>query len=157
MLTEELDRLNQMRNDGTLSESEFVKAKQTVLSGGSVGSGPGQICGMGQNTWIMLMHLSQLLTFAGGIGIAAPIVMWALGKDESREANRHGLMIINWFISALIYSVIGGILCFVVIGIPILVVLAVISVVFPIVGGIKAGNGEYWRYPLTIEFFSVDD
>ena len=155
MLTEELERLNQMRMDGTLSEEEFYQAKQAVLHGD--GGATGEICGLKENTWIVLMHLSQLLNFAAGIGIIAPIVMWVVGRDESRLSNRHGLMIINWFISALIYSVISGILCFVLIGIPMLVIIAIATWVFPIIGAIKASNGEFWRYPLTIEFLKMDD
>jgi len=30
--------------------------------------------------------------------------------------------------------------------------LGVIGVVFPIIGGIKANNGQLWKYPLSIPF-----
>ena len=53
------------------------------------------------------MHASQLLTWTG-VGIVAPIVMWLLSKDESRDANRHGLVIVNWMLSSLVYLVISG-------------------------------------------------
>jgi uncharacterized protein len=33
-----------------------------------------------------------------------------------------------------------------------LMVLAVLAIVFPIIGGIKANNGEFWDYPITIRF-----
>jgi hypothetical protein len=33
------------------------------------------------------------------------------------------------------------------------IALVVCAIVFPIVGGIKANNGEVWRYPLSIAFF----
>lgn len=154
MIAEELERLNTLRRNGVLSDHEFEQAKQAVLTGRGDAATGGRVCGVVENTFLMLMHLSQLLTFAGGLGIAIPIIMWALGKDESRAANRHGLMIINWFLSALIYSIIGGLLCFVLIGIPVLIVLAIISLVFPIIGAVRANNGEFWRYPLTIEFFT---
>jgi hypothetical protein len=29
-------------------------------------------------------------------------------------------------------------------------VLGILAVVFPIIGGIKANNGELWHYPMTI-------
>jgi uncharacterized Tic20 family protein len=41
-----------------------------------------------------------------------------------------------------------------IIGIPLLVAVAVLSIVFPIVAAIKASNGEVWKYPLTIRFFN---
>ena len=40
-------------------------------------------------------------------------------------------------------------LTFVVIGVPLLIVLAVAGIVFPIVGAIKANSGEFWEYPCT--------
>lgn len=104
----------------------------------------------------MLMHLSQLLIFAGGIGIAAPVVMWAVSKDDSRAANRHGLVILNWYISALIYGLVAGALCFIVIGIFIVPVLAALTVIFPIIGAMKCNEGTLWKYPLSIQFFDPD-
>lgn len=153
MISDELERLQRMRNEGSLSEEEFQQAKQRLLASESGNNPGGLIHGMNPNTWNMLMHLSQLLVAVGGIGIAAPIVMWALSKDQSADANRHGLVIINWLISSLIYSFVGAILMMVLIGIPLLLALFVASIVFPIIGGMKANNGEVWRYPLSIDFF----
>ncbi|MGA2060305.1 MAG: DUF4870 domain-containing protein [Thermoguttaceae bacterium] len=31
--------------------------------------------------------------------------------------------------------------------------LTALCIIFPIVGGIKAKNGELWKYPLSIQFF----
>lgn len=154
MISDELDRLQRLRNEGTLTEEEFQQAKQKLLSGNEPGgNASGQIYGMNPNTWNMLMHLSQLLAFLGGIGIAAPIIMWAISKDQNSEANKHGLVIINWLISSLIYVFVGSILLLVIIGIPLLIAVGICSIVFPIIGAMKANTGEVWRYPLSIDFF----
>lgn len=165
MIAEELERLQNLRDSGTLTEAEFQQAKLQILDGGW--SGPagfgrgagvsGRICGVMPNTWYMLMHLSQLLTLAGGLGIVIPLVMWAVSKDDHPAANRHGLAIINWIISQLIYALVGGALCFIVIGFPIVIALAIATVAFPIVGAIKANSGRLWHYPLTITFFDGAD
>ena len=42
---------------------------------------------------------------------------------------------------------------FVFIGIPLLVILFSLSIIFPIVGGTKASNGEAWNYPLSRKSF----
>jgi uncharacterized Tic20 family protein len=63
----------------------------------------------------------------------------------------HGKNAVNWMISELIYAVVGFILVFVIIGGPLLIVLGVLGVVFPIIAAIKANNGEVWQYPLTIQ------
>jgi uncharacterized protein len=103
--------------------------------------------------WALFLHLSLLagfiITFAGFI---APVVIWQLKKNEFPGIDVHGKIVVNWLISALIYGAIGAILTIVIIGIPILIALGIITIIFPIVGGIKANNGEIWRYPLTINF-----
>ena len=167
MLTDELERLQKLRDAGTLSEEEFQLAKQRLLQApetniftanglDSSTFQPGRIHGLEEKTWCMLMHLSQLLIFAGGIGVAAPIVMWAVSKDDSRAANRHGMVILNWYISCLIYGVVSGLLCFIVIGIPMALALAALTVIFPIIGAMKSNDGTLWNYPLSIRFFDSD-
>jgi uncharacterized Tic20 family protein len=167
VLSDELERLQKLRDAGTLSEAEFHLAKQRMLQSQQTDpfaspqhnaeiSQSGRIHGLEEQTWCMLMHLSQLLIFAGGIGVAAPIVMWAISKDDSREANRHGLVILNWYVSAMIYGLVSGLLCFVVIGIPMAIVLAGLTVIFPIIGAVKSNQGTLWKYPLSIQFFDPD-
>ena len=101
----------------------------------------------------MFLHLSQLLNAVlPPAGIVVPIVLWQIKKDEMPALDAHGKMVVNWLISSLIYFVVSLILTIVLIGILGLIALAVMSVVFPIIGGIKANNGAFWEYPLTIKF-----
>jgi uncharacterized Tic20 family protein len=44
------------------------------------------------------------------------------------------------------------VLCFVLIGFPLLFAVLILSIVFPIIGAVKAANGELWPYPLSIAF-----
>ncbi len=98
----------------------------------------------------MIMHLLQ---FIGIPGLIAAIILWQQ-KKENAFIDEHGKMIVNWFISHLIYSIICVILCFVLIGIPLLLALVICIIVFPIIGAVKANNGENWKYPMTIKFIS---
>ena len=82
---------------------------------------------------------------------AAPVVIWQLKKAEMPDVDDHGKVVVNWMLSELIYLVVAGILV-VLIGIPLLIAVVVTGIVFPIVGGIKASEGELWRYPLSIPF-----
>jgi uncharacterized Tic20 family protein len=41
---------------------------------------------------------------------------------------------------------------FVLIGFLLMLGWTVIAIVFPIIGAVKANNGELWEYPLTIKF-----
>lgn len=101
----------------------------------------------------LFLHLSQLagliVPFAG---LIVPIVIWQTQKDKMPALDAHGKMIVNWMISLLIYAVVSGVLTIVLVGILGLLAVAVMSIVFPIIGGIKANNGELWEYPLTIKF-----
>ena len=54
----------------------------------------------------------------------------------------------------LIYDAIAGILCIILIGIPILIVLWVLNTVFVIIASIKASEGQLYRYPFTIRFLN---
>lgn len=112
--------------------------------------------GMEQNTYLMLMHLSQLAGMVvAGVGFVAPIVMWAINKDKDAEVDRHGKNIINFLISWIIYYTVSALLIFVLIGIPILVVLGFLQLIFIIIATVKANNKEFWKYPMTIPFFKI--
>lgn len=101
----------------------------------------------------MFLHLSQLagliIPFAG---IVVPIVIWQTQKEKIPALDAHGKMVANWMISAVIYSVISVILMFVLIGFLTILAVMLMAMVFPIIGAIKANNGELWDYPLTIKF-----
>ena len=104
----------------------------------------------------MLLHLSQLAGMVlPGAGLVLPIVMWATEKDNSPLIDEQGKVVLNWIISSLLYSFVSAFLCFFLVGIPLLAVLLILMIVFPIIGGIKANEGIVWKYPLCISFFSA--
>ncbi|MDQ3179630.1 MAG: DUF4870 domain-containing protein [Acidobacteriota bacterium] len=101
----------------------------------------------------MFLHLSQLLNLIIPLaGVIVPIVIWQTKKDETAALDAHGKMVANWLISSLIYWVVSGVLAIVLIGFLGMLALIVMGIVFPIIGGIKANNGEFFEYPLTIKF-----
>ncbi len=101
----------------------------------------------------LFLHLSQLLNFIlPPAGLVVPIVLWQMKKDAMPALDAHGKMVANWLISSAIYWAISFVLMFVLIGFVGFAILAVLGVVFPIIGAVKANNGEFWEYPLTIKF-----
>ena len=44
----------------------------------------------------------------------------------------------------------------VLIGIPIVIAVAVMGIIFPIIAAVKCNNGEIWSYPLAIRFLPED-
>jgi uncharacterized Tic20 family protein len=106
------------------------------------------------NNWSLILHLSVLSGFVVPIlGLAVPIAIFLLKKDELPGLVPHAHVVFNWIISVLIYAVISSILILIGIGILLLIALWILSLVFPIIGAIKASEGEVWPYPLSIRFF----
>jgi uncharacterized Tic20 family protein len=101
----------------------------------------------------MFLHLSQLANvILFPVGIVLPIVLWQTQKEKMPALDAHGKMVTNWMISVTIYGIISFLLIFVVVGILLIVIVGLLGIIFPIIGGIKANNGELWEYPLTIKF-----
>ena len=106
------------------------------------------------NNWAMILHLSMLSGLVVPLaGLVVPIVIYVLKKDSMPGLKPHGYVVFNWMISAIIYAIISMILMIVGIGFLLLAALGLVSLIFPIIGGVKASEGEVWPYPLSIKFF----
>ncbi len=117
-------------------------------------SDTGRYWGMEEKNFLLLLHLGQLAgLIVPYVGFILPVVMWLTNKDNNQNIDAHGRIILNWLISATIYAIGAAILIFVIIGIPLLVAIGIMSIVFPIMGAVKVNKGEMWKYPLSIKFF----
>ena len=103
-------------------------------------------------TWCVLCHASALAGFfvpwAGHI--LGPLIIWLAKRGDSTEIDANGKESLNFQISMLIYNLIAGILCLVLIGFVILAILHLLNLVLVIVASIQAGEGKFYRYPLAI-------
>jgi uncharacterized Tic20 family protein len=105
-------------------------------------------------SWAVALHLSLLAGYIVPLaGFVAPMLIWQIKKDELPGLDAHGRAAANWIVSHLLYALVGGLLVFVLIGIPILFVLAIISVAYPIIGAIKAADGRCWHYAGSMPMF----
>jgi uncharacterized Tic20 family protein len=86
--------------------------------------------------------------------ILGPLIVWLVKRGESAEIDAHGKEALNFQISMLIYNVIAGILCLLVIGFALLAVLHILNVVFVIIAALRASEGQMYRYPLTLRLIS---
>lgn len=149
-LTEELERLEQLRRQGALTDAEFAQAKESLLRG----LPPLRNVEAETRQWAMFLHLSQLLGFALPLaGWLVPILIWQIKKNELPGLDAHGKNATNWIISELIYAIASALLCFVCIGIPLLIAVGICGIVFPIIAGVQANDGKVWAYPVTMRFF----
>ncbi|MBM3826288.1 MAG: DUF4870 domain-containing protein [Verrucomicrobia bacterium] len=94
----------------------------------------------------LIMHVLSLV----GFSLLGPLIVWLVKKHESAYINLQGRELLNFQLSLLIYSIACIPLCFILIGIPLLIVLALAAVVLTIIGLVKATEGRIYRFPLTI-------
>lgn len=97
---------------------------------------------------MLIYLLSFFTTFIG------PLLIWLLKKETSSFIDYHGKEYFNFIISYFIYSVIGTILLFILIGIPILIVVGAAALIFTIIAAIKAFQGERYRIPFIFRIIS---
>jgi uncharacterized protein len=159
-IADDIAKLNDLRQSGALSELEYQEAKDSLLTKnrtfGQRVEGAVREVSSDVNMWGMFIHLAQFCGYVVPIaGMVVPIVLWQIKKDESEIIDRHGRIVANWILTELILGIVCGLLCFIVIGIPLIMALAVVGVVFPIIGAVKANNGEVWHYPYSFVFFAV--
>jgi len=102
----------------------------------------------------MFIHLSALSAFIGvPLGhVVGPLVLWLIKKDQNPTLDAHGKEALNFQISSMIYACVSALLIFVLIGIFLLPAVLIANFALTIVGAVKANNGEFYRYPLTIQF-----
>ena len=128
-------------------------------------------------TWSMLCHLSALAGFIVGLGnVLGPLIVWQIKKNELPEIIPHGKASVNFQLTLLIIDVIAGLGFFAFIGGSFLsfpfhgtgstfpffggfiaggivfTIINILGLVFTIIGGVRANNGEAYSYPFAIRF-----
>jgi uncharacterized protein len=113
-----------------------------------------------QRTWALAAHLSALLAVFIGLPFVGPLIVY-LVKREDPYVRRHAAEALNFNLSVTIYAIVLGIvtaiLIVVLIGlllIPVLALGALAWLILVIIASVRASQGEDYRYPLTIRFFS---
>ncbi|WP_233256642.1 DUF4870 domain-containing protein [Opitutus sp. ER46] len=96
--------------------------------------------------WAILSHVSAFF----GVPILLPLIVYLAMKDDSPYIAENAKEALNFHISLLLYSIVAGLLVFVVIGIPLLVAIYLGGLVLAIIAAVKASDGGCYRYPLTI-------
>ena len=110
-------------------------------------------------TWNMLCHLSALAGFVIPFGnILGPLLVWQIKKNEFPSVNAHGKAALNFQITLTIVVFVGmfaaAILSFIHIGFllfPLVMLLGLAGLILAIIAGIKANNGEDYKYPYSFE------
>ena len=110
-------------------------------------------------TWALTSHIGTLVTAWFALGLIAPLLVM-LVKNDSPFVRAHAVESLNFQISVLIYSIVGGVVAFLVVVltfgigaiiiVPLILIALLIVLVLVIIATAKAANGEYYEYPLTM-------
>ncbi len=107
-----------------------------------------------ERNYSIATHLSVPVLSLVGIwllSMLAPVVLWLIRRHHSVFNDDHGREVINVMLSFLLWHVITAIT---IVGVVLWPVLWVVLIVNYIRGAIASGNGEYFRYPMTIRFLA---
>ncbi len=88
-----------------------------------------------------------------GVGIvvaAGPLIVWLASRGRNHFLADHGQEATNFIVSLIILHLLLGVT---IVGIALWPVLWIVGLIGIVRGAIAAGNGEYYRYPITIRLF----
>ena len=108
----------------------------------------------------MLCHLSALAGFIGiPLGnVLGPLIVWQIKKNEYLSVDVHGKASLNFQITVMIALLVtvaamfvGMLICIGWLLLPVVILIGLAGLIFPIIAGIKANNGEDYKYPWSLE------
>jgi len=104
-----------------------------------------------EKQWAMFAHLSTLSGFIIPLGsILGPLIIWQIKKNDMPFVDDQGKEALNFQITVLIAALVAAVLTMVLIGLLLLPVIVIGWIVLSIMAGLKANNGEAYRYPWTL-------
>lgn len=103
-----------------------------------------------ERTWAILCHVGSYSWYIGIPGLITVLVIWLIKKDQSPYVDYHGKESLNFQITMILWVAIGVLTFCLGVGIVILILDGIFNLIMVIVASIKASNGEYYRYPLTL-------
>ncbi|MHC4270897.1 MAG: DUF4870 domain-containing protein, partial [Planctomycetota bacterium] len=108
-----------------------------------------------ERKWAMFAHIGTFSSIFIPLGnFIAPIVIWQLKKNESEFVVDQAKESLNFQITVLIYALFSFLLVFIFIGFFLIFGLVIFGLIIVIVAGVKANDGEYYRYPMCIRLIS---
>ena len=110
-----------------------------------------------ERTWAILGHLAALIAAVisvGWLSFVGPLIIWVLYKDRSPFVRQAAAASFNFNLAVWAAIVVGWILFFTIILIPLAIIVWAVAViaalVFHIRAALAANRGELYRYPWGI-------
>ena len=104
-----------------------------------------------EKNWGMYCHLAGfaglLIPFGNVLG---PLLIWILKKEEYPFVEVEGKEALNFQITVSIAGIIAGLLSVVLIGIPLLIAIVILAIIFMIKALMETNEGRPYRYPFNL-------
>jgi len=97
--------------------------------------------------WATLIHVGGLF-----FGFIPALIGYLALRDRGPFIRAHAATALNFQLTVLIAAIVGSILVFVLIGIFVLIAVGILDLIFSIIAAVKASQGQWYRYPMSITF-----
>lgn len=104
--------------------------------------------------WAMAAHIGSFVSAWFALGLFAPLIVLLAKGGSSPFVRRHAVESLNFQLTTLLYVAISLVLAVILIGFVLLAAIGVIYVVCVVLGTVRASNGGFFRYPVTIRLVS---
>jgi uncharacterized Tic20 family protein len=104
-------------------------------------------------TWALIAHFGGALGMLLGVGTGgwvAPLIAFLAKGNQSPVARAHAIAALNFQLLWSIIGIVGWLTACILIGFVIWPIALLIGLIFGILGGVKANEGQLYRYPLSI-------
>lgn len=103
--------------------------------------------------WAMACHLSALFGYCVPLGnIIGPLVVWLAKREQSTFIDQQGKEALNFQITVSLAFCVAAILMFIVIGIFLMPIIALVNLILIIIAAISTYKGDNFRYPFCLRF-----
>ena len=81
--------------------------------------------------------------------VIGPLIAWQLKKDLDPFVDQQGKEALNFQITVSLALIVCGLLAWILIGFPLMLLVCIAALVLTIIAGVKANEGRAYRYPFS--------
>jgi uncharacterized Tic20 family protein len=101
-------------------------------------------------TWVLIAHFGGAVgMLTGFLGFVAPLIAYAVKGQQSPTVRAHAVAALNFQILWSAIGFVGIVLSCVTFGL-ITLAAAIVGIIFGVIAGIKANEGQLYQYPMSL-------
>lgn len=114
---------------------------------------PGGYANNDEKTWALLTHFggaAGMFVIFGAGGWIMPLIALVAKGNQSPTVRAHAVKALNFQLTWSIVGVIGYATACIIIGFIIFPIAALLGIIFGVIAGIRANDGQLYEYPLSV-------